>query len=265
LPLKGRKLPVTATERLAIIEELVAQADGLGIPRRLILIDALALTVSSKPEAALACLETIRVCRERFGLPTVLGLSNISFGLPARELVNSAFFAMCLGAGLAAAIANPNIARLMETSGAGEVLLGRDPQAGRFIARYGAWKPSQPVAAAAGTAAAESGVDGNPLRQAVIRGKRDAIDGLIDEALASGRTAAAILDEDLIPAIMDVGERYERKEFFLPQLLVAAETMRAGFTRLEPLLARTAGAPRPVSSWPRSKATSTTSARTSSA
>ncbi|MGD9610843.1 MAG: homocysteine S-methyltransferase family protein [Desulfovibrionaceae bacterium] len=242
LPLKGRKLPVTATERLAIIEELVAQADGLGIPRRLILIDALALTVSSKPEAALACLETIRVCRERFGLPTVLGLSNISFGLPARELVNSAFFAMCLGAGLAAAIANPNIARLMETSGAGEVLLGRDPQAGRFIARYGAWKPSQPVAAAAGTAAAESGVDGNPLRQAVIRGKRDAIDGLIDEALASGRTAAAILDEDLIPAIMDVGERYERKEFFLPQLLVAAETMRAGFTRLEPLLARTAGA-----------------------
>ena len=242
LPLKGRKLPVTATERLAIIEELVAQADGLGIPRRLILVDALALTVSSKPEAALACLETIRVCRERFGLPTVLGLSNISFGLPARELVNSAFFAMCLGAGLAAAIANPNIARLMETSGAGEVLLGRDPQAGRFIARYGAWKPSQPVAATAGTAAAESGADGNPLRQAVIRGKRDAIDGLIDEALASGRTAAAILDEDLIPAIMDVGERYERKEFFLPQLLVAAETMRAGFTRLEPLLAKTAGA-----------------------
>jgi 5-methyltetrahydrofolate--homocysteine methyltransferase len=241
LPLKGRKLPVTATERLAIIEELVAQADGLGIPRRLILVDALALTVSSKPEAALACLETIRVCRARFGLPTVLGLSNISFGLPARELVNSAFFAMCLGAGLAAAIANPNIARLMETSGAGEVLLGRDPQAGRFIARYGAWKPSQPVAAAA-VAAAESGADGNPLRAAVIRGKRDAIDGLIDEALAAGRTAAAILDEDLIPAIMEVGERYERKEFFLPQLLVAAETMRAGFTRLEPLLAKTAGA-----------------------
>lgn len=245
LPLKGRKLPVTAAERLAIVEELVAQADDLGIPRRLILVDALALTVSSKPEAALACLETIRQCRERFGLPTVLGLSNISFGLPARELVNAAFFAMCLGAGLSAAIANPNVARLMETSGAGEVLLGRDPQAGRFIARYGAWKPSQPVAASGtgggdGPSGGESG--GSPLRQTVIRGRREELDRRLDEALAAGRSAASILDEDLIPAIMEVGERYERKEFFLPQLLVAAETMRAGFTRLEPLLAETAGA-----------------------
>jgi len=240
LPLKGRKLPVTAAERLAIIEDLLVQAEGLGIPRRLIIVDALALTVSSKHEAALACLETIRQCRERWGLPTVLGLSNISFGLPARELVNAAFFAMCLGAGLSAAIANPNVSRLMETLGAGEVLLDRDPQAGRFIERYSGWKASQPVAAAAGAGEGEAD-DGSPIRQAVIRGRRAALDGLLDAALAEGRAPADLLNEELIPGIMEVGRRYERKEFFLPQLLVAAETMRAGFERLEPLLAEEAG------------------------
>ncbi len=240
LPLQGRKLPVTAAERLAIIEALVAQAESLGIPRRLILVDALALTVSSKPEAALACLETIRHCRQAWGLPTVLGLSNISFGLPARELVNAAFFAMCLGAGLAGAIANPNVSRLMETGAAGEVLLGRDPQAGRFIDRYAGWKAAAPQAAAAERAVAEEAA--SPIRQAVIKGRKAELDGLIDAALAEGREAAAILSEELIPGIMDVGERYERKEYFLPQLLVAAEAMRAGFERLEPLLTETAGA-----------------------
>ncbi|EFL49748.1 homocysteine S-methyltransferase [Solidesulfovibrio fructosivorans JJ]] len=242
LPLKGRKLPVTAAERLAIIEELLAQAESLRIPRRLILVDALALTVSSKAEAGLACLETIRHCREAWGLPTVLGLSNISFGLPARELVNAAFFAMCLGAGLAAAIANPNVARLMETGAACEVLLDRDPQAGRFIERYAGWKSSSSGGGSAPAAAAKSEEGGSPLRQAVIKGRRAELDGLIDAALAEGRSPASILSEELIPGIMEVGERYERKEFFLPQLLVAAETMRAGFTRLEPLLAETSGA-----------------------
>ncbi len=244
LPLKGRKLPVTAVERLGIIEELLAQAESLGIPRRLILVDALALTVSSKPEAALACLEVIRHCRDAWGLPTVLGLSNISFGLPARELVNAAFFAMCLGAGLSAAIANPNVARLMETSGACEVLLGRDAQAGRFIERYAGWKAAAPTggAAPASGGASRPGEGGSPLRQAVIHGRKAELAGLIETALAEGRDPAAILSEELIPGIMEVGERYERKEFFLPQLLVAAEAMRSGFERLEPLLAETAGA-----------------------
>ncbi len=246
LPLKGRQLPVSAAERLTIIEELLLQAESLGIPRRLIMVDALALTVSSKPESALACLETIRHCREAWGLPTVLGLSNISFGLPARELVNAAFFAMCLGAGLAGAIANPNVSRLMETAAASEVLLARDPQAGRFISRYGAWKPGPsggetPPAPGAGGGGGGGAEGQSPLRQAVVMGRRKELVGLIDQALAQGRAAGDILNEDLIPGIMEVGERYERKEFFLPQLLVAAEAMRAGFTRLEPLLAETAG------------------------
>jgi 5-methyltetrahydrofolate--homocysteine methyltransferase len=242
LPLKGRKLPVAASERLAIIEELLMQAEALGIPRRLILVDALALTVSSKPEAAVACLETIRVCRERWGLPTVLGLSNISFGLPARELVNSAFFAMCLGAGMAAAIANPNVPRLMETLAAGEVLLGRDPQAGRYIAGYAGWKPSQGGGGTGGPAAGGADDGENPLRRAVIHGRREEVLERIEKALSEGADAATLLGQELIPAIMSVGERYERKEFYLPQLLAAAEAMRAGFNRLEPLLSEAGAA-----------------------
>ena len=242
LPLKGRKLPVTAAERLAIIEELLAQADSLGIPRRLILVDALALTVSSKPEAAVACLDTIRYCREKWGLPTVLGLSNISFGLPARELVNSAFFAMCLGAGMAAAIANPNVPRLMETLTAGEVLMGRDPQAGRFIGRYAGWKPNHGGGGVTVAAAGAADDGESPLRRAVVHGRREEVLALVETALAEGQDPAKLLSEELIPGIMSVGERYERKEFFLPQLLAAAEAMRAGFSRLEPLLVETAGA-----------------------
>jgi methionine synthase (B12-dependent) (EC 2.1.1.13) len=129
LPLKGRKLPVTATERLAIIEELLRKAEDLRIPRRLILVDALALTVSSKPEAAKACLDVIRHCRERWGLGSTMGLSNISFGLPARDLINSTFLTMAMGAGMTSFIANPNAVRIRESLAAAEVLLGRDKQA----------------------------------------------------------------------------------------------------------------------------------------
>jgi len=241
LPLEGRKLPVTAAERLAIVERLVDKALGMGIPKHLIMVDALALTVSSKPEAALACFETIRHCREAWGLPTCLGLSNISFGLPARELVNSTFLAMCMGSGLAAVIANPNSARLRETAFAAEVLLDRDPQAGRFIAAYAGWKPSGGTAAATpagGTAptGAPSGGKAASLRQAVVCGDKAALPGMIEAALESGRPASDILNGDLIPGILEVGEKYERKEYFLPQLLLSAETMRIGFERLKPLL-----------------------------
>jgi len=250
LPLEGRKLPVTAAERLAIVERLVDKALGMGIPKHLIMVDALALTVSSKPEAALACFETIRHCRDAWGLPTCLGLSNISFGLPARELVNSTFLAMCMANGLAAVIANPNSARLRETAYAAEVLLGRDAQAGRFIAAYAGWKPSggtgpgvSPGSSASGP---ETGVPGSGgraanMKEAVIRGDKAALPEMIEQALAEGRTASEILNSDLIPGILEVGGKYERKEYFLPQLLLSAETMRLGFDRLKPLLAETGG------------------------
>ncbi len=243
LPLKGRKLPVTAGERLAIIEELLAQADALGIPRRLILVDALVLTVSSKPKAAAACLDVIRACRERFGLATTMGLSNVSFGLPARELLNATFLAMVLASGGASFIANPGSARLREALGAAEVLLGRDPQAGRFIAAFADWKPGAGGGFGGGPGPARA-VAATP-REAVVAGAKDAVVLLVETALAEGRSAAAIMDEELIPGIMEVGEKYERKEYFLPQLLQSAETMQRAFERLKPLLEARSDVARP--------------------
>ena len=143
LPLEGRKLPVTAEERLAVVERLVAQAEAMGIPRRLMVVDALVLTVSSKPESAKACFQVIRACRERWGLPVMAGLSNVSFGLPARELVNSTFLVMAMAEGMAGAIANPGSVRLRESLAAAEVLLHRDPQAERFVTAYAQWTPGQ--------------------------------------------------------------------------------------------------------------------------
>ncbi|NCC24659.1 MAG: methionine synthase [Deltaproteobacteria bacterium] len=238
LPLRGGKLPVTAAERLTIVEELLAEAEALGIPRRLIMVDALALTVSSKAEAALACLEVIRHCRKRWGLPTVLGLSNISFGLPARELVNSAFLALAMEAGLAACIANPNSSRLMETAAAVEVLLNRDPQATTFIGGYADWRPTGGGARIVSKREGASMEGFTPLQAMVVRGEKDSLTAAISERIETGDSPLAIVNDELIPAITAVGGMYERREYFLPQLLLSAEAMQAGFERLRPLLER---------------------------
>jgi len=236
LPLKGRKLPVTASERLAIIEELLVKAEDLRIPRRLILVDALALTVSSKPEAAKACLEVIRHCRERWGLGATMGLSNISFGLPARDLINSTFLSMAMGAGMTSFIANPNAVRLRESLAAAEVLLGRDSQAASFISAYSGWTPGAGGAAPMAGAAADE--EGSPLFMAVLKGHKDRIVGMLQERIAAGADAFALVDGEMIPAIAKVGEKYERKEYFLPQLLLSAETMQTGFESIRHLLER---------------------------
>ncbi len=239
LPLIGRKLPESAKERLEIIEKLLVQAEGFGIPKRLILVDALALTVSSKPDAALSCLETIRYCRDVFKLPTVLGLSNISFGLPARELINAEFLTMCMAAGLSAYIANPSSEALRRAAAVSEVLLNRDNQAESFIAGYADWTPSSGNGASgngAAKGATSSSKKADTIRQAVIKGDKDGIIPMIQSALDNGVTAKQLLNEELIPAIMEVGEKYERKEYFLPQLLLSAEVMRSGFNLVKPLL-----------------------------
>lgn len=235
LPLKGRKLPVTAIERLEIIENLLCKAEELRIPRQLILVDALALTVSSKPEAAKACLEVIRHCRERWGLAATMGLSNISFGLPARELINSAFLSMAVGAGMCSFIANPNATRIRESLAAAEVVLGRDKQAEKYIATYATWTAGQ--SSTVSLNAAEDTL-GSPIEVAVIKGQKDRIVGLLQARLDQGADAFVLVNQEMIPAITKVGEKYERKEYFLPQLLLSAETMQAGFESVKHLLTR---------------------------
>ncbi|HKK33108.1 MAG TPA: cobalamin-dependent protein, partial [Desulfomicrobiaceae bacterium] len=237
LPLKGRRLPVTAAERLVIIEELLEEADRLSIPRRLILVDALALTVSSKPRAAAACLKVIAECRRQWGVTTTMGLSNISFGLPARELLNGHFLSMCMAAGMGAVIANPNTESIQEALLTSEVLLGRDPQAESFINRFSGWTASRTTSTVEG---GSSGSDDHGavsrVHAAVVKGLKEKITGLLQEELDAGKEPFDLVDGELIPAISEVGEKYERKEYFLPQLLLSAETMQIGFELLKPLL-----------------------------
>lgn len=238
LPLEGRKLPYTAQERIAVIDRLLDQADSLGIPRRLVMVDALVLTVSSKALAARHCLETIRHCTDVLGLPTTMGLSNVSFGLPARELLNSSFLTLSMGAGLSSCIANPASRRLREAAAAAEVLLARDANAGRYIASYADWTPGAGGVGGPASGAASGGGRGKAATpgEAVVMGDRDGLISLIEAELAAGADPFALVDGALIPAILEVGRKYERKEYFLPQLLRSAEAMQAGFARLEPLL-----------------------------
>jgi len=240
LPIQGRQLPMLASERIAIIEDLLAQAESLGIPRRLIAVDTLALAVASGADTARESLKTIRWCADQ-GIPALIGLSNISFGLPARELVNATFLGMCAGAGLSGCIANPGSARIREAVAAADVLLGRDAGAGRFVSGYAAWNDDS---RSGGKAAATEPAQPATLEQAVINGDQDHVESLVDAALAEGADPFVLVRERLIPAITEVGARYERKEYFLPQLLRSAQTMQTAFARLKPFLERAGEAPR---------------------
>ncbi len=239
LPLKGRNLPVRATERIAILESLLEQADALGIPRRLLMVDVLALAVSSKGEAGRQCLETIRWC-VREGLPTTIGLSNVSFGLPARELLNATYLALCVGAGLSSCIGNPANVRLGEVRDCADVLLNKDRNASHFIHAYADWTPTQGDQAGQGGGALATRQSKKSaaatLFDAVLLGDKDAIVGLVEAELATGVDAMALVQEKLIPAITEVGVKYEKKEYFLPQLIRSAETMQTAFAHVKPLL-----------------------------
>lgn len=248
LPLQGRNLPVLAKERIAIIEDLLERAQAMGLPRHLVLVDVLALSVASKAEAGREALETLRWCAAH-DLPTVVGLSNISFGLPARELVNATFLSMAMGAGLNACIANPSAVRVREAAAAADVLLGHDEGAQRFVEAYSDWKPGSgsPQSGSAETSEGRGKGRAAGSGEAVLLGDRENITALVEAELAAGADPFGLVRDTLIPAITEVGARYERREYFLPQLLRSAEAMQTAMARLEPLLAvRNQAEQRPV-------------------
>lgn len=237
LPLKGKKLPESAAERIAVIESMLSAMDDMRIPRHLALVDILVLTVSANPRAALECLEVIRYCRETLNLPTTAGLSNVSFGLPARELVNASFLSMAAGAGLNASILNPANTRMREAIAASDLLTARDVAAEAFIGKYSGWKAGDAGSAVGGgSGAAVAPKAALSMKDAVILGRKEEIIPMVEAALAEGRDPFVLVAEDLIPAITEVGVKYERKEYFLPQLIRSAETMQTAFSVVRPLL-----------------------------
>ena len=230
LPLTDAGIPVTADERMAVLEEILAACAGYGYTPADVCADALIMTVSADANAAQTSLEFLSRCRER-GIATVCGLSNVSFGMPARPLLNRTFLGMAMGRGLNLAIANPLFPELMEMTLAGDALLDRDPNMAKFLDRFAAAPPET-----ARPSAAEETSPAEQLRRTILRGDAEAVPARIDELLKLGTPPAEILNDILIPAITEVGRKYEQKEFFLPQLISGAEAMQRGTACLEKLL-----------------------------
>jgi 5-methyltetrahydrofolate--homocysteine methyltransferase len=229
LTLDEKGIPPTAEERLKVAERIRTAAQNCGIAPRDILIDSLTLTVSAEQKRALESLRAIRLVKERLGLKTVLGVSNISFGLPARPLISSTFFAMAMEAGLDAAIINPKEEPMMAAFRSAMVLLGKDPNAEAYIEAYRSL--SGGVAAPAETPADDGEIRGC-LGRAVIAGDVEGVRTLVEKALSEGLTPMQVSNEGLLPGLEEVGRRFEKNQVFLPQVMRSAETMQTAFARL---------------------------------
>ncbi|HAD04992.1 MAG TPA: 5-methyltetrahydrofolate--homocysteine methyltransferase [Desulfuromonas sp.] len=230
LALDAGGIPETAEGRVAVARAILAAALDHGLRREDVVIDCLTLTVSAEQKRALETLRALRLVASELGLATVLGVSNISFGLPARPLLSSAFFAMAIEAGLAAAIVNPKEERMMDAFRAAMVLLGHDLRATTFITAYSQAAAPAPAAAVAG--AAPPAIR-ERLATAVIEGDRDGVTALVEAALGEGLTPLAIGNEGLLPGLEEVGRRFGRNQVFLPQVMLSAETMQTAFARLK--------------------------------
>ena len=215
-------IPDSAEKRAEIAEKIAAKAAEYGIPRKDIIVDPLALTVSSNQKSALVTLEALRLIKEK-GLKTSLGVSNISFGLPARNKVNSTFFACALEKGLDCAIMNPFMPEMMDVYYAYRALHDMDPACGDFIA-YAAGQESVPTAAAP--------VQKTGLKACVIRGmKEEAVEAAAE--LLKAIAPLDIINNEIIPALDEIGRDFENKKAFLPQLLMSAEAASAAFEEIK--------------------------------
>ncbi len=236
LPLSDAGLPKSMEEKREIIQEILKKADEIGIDRTQIIVDGLVATVGAQKTAALDTMDTIRYCKNELKLPTVTGLSNISFGLPERSFVNAAFASMCIMAGLTMAIANPSNELLMNISAASDLLLNKENADLNYIDRVK--NAEAPSKEAKNPVVDESKTDClTTVKEALIKGKKDDIIILVETALAEGKTAKEILDEALIAGINEVGNLFEKQIYFLPQLISSANTMEHAVEHLEPLLA----------------------------
>lgn len=225
LTLDENGIPETAQGRLEIAKKIVDTAARYGIPKHDIVVDALAMTISTGWEAAAVTLETLRLLRDELGVYTSLGVSNVSFGLPQRENVNAAFFTMALQNGLSAAIINPNSEAMMRAYDAFCALTGADPQCAAYIEKY-----AQATAVSQIPAKAEVS-----LSQSIIRGLKESAYDAAKAALVN-RLPLDVINEEMVPALDTVGQGFEKGTLFLPQLLMSAEAAKAAFEAVREVL-----------------------------
>ena len=225
-------IPQTWRERAAIAERIVEAALSYGIPKEDILIDCLTLTVSAQQSQAAETLRAVRWVKEELGVRTVLGVSNISFGLPAREHITVSFLTQALQAGLDFPIVNPNSEAVMDAVASFRVLSGQDRDAEGYIRRFANVPAEAEKPKASG---------GMTLADAVMRGLRGETAALTREALET-MSEMDVIEKLLTPALDRVGERYEKQEIFLPQLINAANAACEGFELIKKQLAKRGGA-----------------------
>ncbi|UPU35807.1 homocysteine S-methyltransferase family protein [Geomonas paludis] len=240
LTLDDAGIPAEAEGRVAVAQKIAERAAAAGIKRSDLVVDCLTLTVSAEPKGALVALEAVRRVSE-LGLNSTLGVSNISFGLPCRPLISSTFFSMVMAAGLTSAIVNVKETPMMAAWRSAMVLLGKDVNAAGYIDAYrgqavGATVQPATAAGTVGTVQAEAaqpeGVRGR-LAKAVINGELESVVPLVEEALAEGLSPMQISSEALLVGLDEVGRRFGNGSFFLPQVMVSADTMKAAFARLK--------------------------------
>ena len=231
----------------AIAERIVAEAARYGIGPDRILIDCLVMTASTNQRQAEQILRAMSLCKEHLGVKCALGVSNISFGLPARPLLGSVFLAAAFGAGLDAPIMNPGSKRFMDTVYSYRVLSVEDEGSTGYIERYAGWTDpykiaANPAAAQAASsdaapAAGASGTDGNddPIRRMVVSGRKGEIAAETERLLAD-HDAMDLINNHFIPALDEVGVLFDQGKFFLPQLMASAEAARMGFDTIKRLM-----------------------------
>lgn len=249
LPVSEAGMPKDMDERKRFIDEIIKEAAKYGLCKDDIIVDGLVNTIGAKKDAAIETLQTIGYCKNELGIATVCGLSNISFGMPQRQFVNSAFMAFAIKEGLTMAIANPSQDLLVNTAYASDLLKNIEDADIRYINRVN----EHPVTIVSGEGVVvkkEEKTSDNEKKQPdgkkaqdvvqvfedVVKGnKRHIVDAVKDE-MNKGTPAGRIVDSMLIPAINHVGDLFDKQIYFLPQLIASAQTMKMGIDYLEPYL-----------------------------
>lgn len=225
-------IPAKAEDRYKIAEKIMKTAASYGIPKEDILIDCLTLTASAQQEEVLETIKAIRLIKENLGLKTVLGVSNVSFGLPNRPLLNATFTTMALAAGLDAAIINPGSEEMMAAISAYRVISAQDKDSRDYIEKYQDWKQID------STKVQDKKLEGEKdkkdekgqlsLRQMIVQGRAEEAKAKVQDLLQTQK-ALEIIDQEFVPALNEVGDKFEKKQLFLPQLMQSAEAVKAGF------------------------------------
>ncbi len=243
-------IPKSAEGRLAVAKKIIAKAAEYGIGKKDLIFDPLAMTISADTTAAKVTMQSVAAIKNELGVNTSLGVSNVSFGLPERNIVTATFFALCLEEGLSAAIMNPYSAEMMDVYYAFKALHNMDENCMDYIG-YASKKPKmQAVSVAGGTGASANesagsgqdkagglkGANLTPLQNAIVRGLKEKSATLTKEQLKDTEPLK-LIQEDVIPALNIVGEDFEAKRAFLPQLLMAAEAAKAAFEEVKKKMA----------------------------